>query len=144
MQDKFPLRIVVDHHKKRFKAITSIDRLKGESTNIRQDLKYLEEDYYLLITTIYNITNLISQSRKKDPRLYWLMGEYIIRFLERIEDMGFYLIQQNSTLARDIGISESHIKKIISFRKRFSKLSLVNTTISWAKYRDNKVPVPIE
>ena len=70
------------------------------------------------------------------------MGDIIVRFLERIDDIGFYLLNQNRTLSRDIGVSETSIKKIVAFRKRFKKLSKVNPAIPWAKYRDNKVPVP--
>jgi hypothetical protein len=76
--------------------------------------------------------------KKADPRLYWLIGENIIRFIERLNDLGFYLLKQNITFAADIGISESSIGKIISFRKRFSKISMLDQKISWSKYRDNK------
>ncbi|MGC8719214.1 MAG: hypothetical protein ACP5TY_04305 [Thermodesulforhabdaceae bacterium] len=142
MKDKFPLKIVTsDQQKNRFKATTSMDKLNEKSKNIRQELAYLEEDYSVLIKTIRDIIAVSSQSRRTDPRLYWLVGDMIIRFLERIDDIGFYLMQQNNTLARDIGVSQSSIEKIVSFRRRFSKLSMVNPTIPWAKYRDNKVPV---
>jgi len=145
MKEKFPLKIVIsDQQKNRFKATTSIDKLNEKSRNIRQELTYLENDYTVLIKTIRDTIAVSSQNRRVDPCLYWLVGDNIIRFLERIDDIGFYLMQQNRTLARDIGVSESSIKKIVSFRRRFSKLSMVNPTISWAKYRDNKVPVPNE
>lgn len=145
MKDKFPLKIVIgDQQKNQFKATTSIDKLNERPGNIRQELTYLEQDYTIVIKTIRDTIAVSSQSRRVDPRLYWLVGDDIIRFLERIHDIGFYLMQQNSTLARDIGVSGSSIKKIVSFRRRFPKLSMVNSAIPWAKYRDNKVPVPNE
>ena len=76
--------------------------------------------------------------KKADPRLYWLIGKNIIRFIERLDDLGFYIVKQNKTFAADIGMSESSIGKIISFRKRFSKISMLDQKISWSKYRDNK------
>ena len=83
--------------------------------------------------------DISSQQKKVDPRLYWLVGDNIIRFLERINDIGFYLIQQNKTLAGDIQISESSVEKIIAFRRRLKKFSMVNPEISWVNYRENKV-----
>lgn len=141
MRDKFPLRIISEQNKNRFRATTSIDKLKVKHGNIRQELAFLEVDYSSLMKTIQDIIAVSSQSRRIDPRLYWLVGDSISRFLERIDDMGFYFVQQNKTLARDIGLSESSIKKIVSFRRRFSKLSMVSPEIPWARYRDNKVPV---
>lgn len=145
MKDRFPLRIVTsDQPKNRFKATTSIDKVNEKSKNIRQELAYVQEDYSVLIKTIQDTIAVSSQSKRIDPRLYWLVGDHITRFLERIDDIGFYFMQQNRTLARDIGVSKSYITKIVSFRRRFSKLSMVDPAIPWAKYRDNKVPVPNE
>lgn len=143
MKIKYPLKIIKsEHQKNRFKATTSIDKLKEDSRGIRKDLSYLEKDYLLLINNIKDALLERSENKKIDPRLYWLMGENIVNFLERINDIGFYLIHQNITIARDVGVSESSIKKIISFRRRFIKLSSINPSIPWKKYRDNKIPVP--
>ena len=142
MKDKFPLKIVSDQQKNRFKATTSLDKLKDKHRNIRQELGYLESDYSILMKTSRETISVSSQRKKVDPRLIWLAGDTIIRFLERIADIGFYLLQQNKTLARDLGVSESSVKKILSFRTRFPKLSMVDPAIPWARYRDNKVPVP--
>ncbi len=141
MKDKSPIRILTGNQKDSFRVTTSIENISKRAINISQELSYLEEDYSLMIQIIKDMISLSSRSRKTDPRLYWLVGDNIVRFLERIEDIGFYLIKQNSTFSRDIGISESLVKKIVSFRKRFSKLSMVNPTIPCARYKDNKVSV---
>jgi len=136
---KFPIKIVPSKEG-RFKATTSIEKIGDVSKNVRQELGYVETDYIILIDTIHRFL-VISSKKKADPRLFWLIGDNIIRFFERLDDIGFYLMHQNYTLARDMGISESSIKKILSFRKRFSRISSVNPAIHWAKYRDNKVPL---
>jgi len=136
---KFPIKMLPSKEG-RFKATTALEKIGDHSKNIRQELSYVEMDYTILIDTIHRFLP-ISSKKKADPRLFWLIGENIIRFLERLDEIGFYLMQQNSTLARDIGISESSARKIVSFRKRFSKISLINPSIHWAKYRDNKVPL---
>ncbi len=107
---------------------------------MRQELSFIETDYTVLLSGIKGLLSeaVIRSKKKTDPRLYWLIGENIIHFIERLDDMGFYIVKQNKTFAADIGISESSIGKIISFRKRFSKISMLDPNISWSKYRDNK------
>jgi hypothetical protein len=144
IKNKFPIKILKGNQKDKFKVTTSLDNISRRSANMRQELSYLEEDYSLLIRIIRDVIFLSSKSKRADPRLFWLAGEYIYRFLERIDNMDFYLIKQNITIARDVGVSESSIKKILAFRKRFEKLSMVNPSIPWTKYRENKIPVSKE
>jgi hypothetical protein len=145
MKVKYPLKMVVsDQSKGHIKATTSLESLNDSSKNIQQELNYLERDYSILVEVIREIMDISSQQKKVDPRLYWLIGDNIIRFLERINDLGFYLMQQNKTFARDVQISESSVEKIIAFRRRFEKLSIIDPEISWANYRENKVTIPDE
>ena len=139
-KEKFPLKIIKDKLTGRYKAATSIDKLNDETKNIRRELSFIETDYTILLGDIRGLLSEATMRSKKkaDPRLYWLIGENIIRFIERLNDLGFYLLKQNITFAADIGISESSIGKIISFRKRFSKISMLDQKISWSKYRDNE------
>ncbi len=139
-KEKFPLKIIKDKLTGRYKAATSIDKINDETKNIRRELSFIETDYTILLGDIRGLlSDATMRSKKKaDPRLYWLIGENIIRFIERLDDLGFYIVKQNKTFAADIGMSESSIGKIISFRKRFSKISMLDQKISWSKYRDNK------
>ncbi len=142
-KEKFPLKIIKDKLAGRYKAATSIGKLNDETKNIQQELSFIETDYTILLSDIRGLLSEAAMRSKKkaDPRLYWLIGENIIRFIERLDDLGFYLLGQNKTFAADIGISESSIGRIISFRKRFSKISKLDPKISWSKYRDNKVSI---
>ena len=139
-KERFPLKIIKDKLNNRHKAATSIDKLNDETKNIQQELNFIETDYTILLSYIRGLLSEAAMRSKKktDPRLYWLIGENIIRFIERLDDLGFYLLGQNKTFAADIGISESSVGRIISFRKRFSKISMLDPKISWSKYRDNK------
>ena len=139
-KEKFPLKIIKDKLTGRYKAATSMGKLNDETKNIRQELSFIETDYMILLGDIRGLLSEAAMRSKKkaDPRLYWLIGENIIRFIERLDDLGFYLLKQNITFAADIGISQSSITKIISFRKKISKISTLDPNISWSKYRDNK------
>jgi hypothetical protein len=139
-KEKYPLKITRDKITGRYKAATSIGKLDDETKNIRQELSFIETDYTILLSDIRGLLSEASMrsNKKADPRLYWLIGENILRFVERLDDLGFYILKQNKTFATDTGISESSIGKIISFKKRFSKISMLDPNVSWSKYRDNK------
>jgi hypothetical protein len=141
MNEKFPLKIIKDKINNKYKAATSFDKINDGTKNIKEELRYIESDYAILISNICQLFYRISMEPKKktDPRLYWLIGDNLIRFIERIGDLGFYLLKQNKTFAADIGISESSVSRIILFRKRFLKISAIDANISWSKYRDNKI-----
>ncbi len=134
---KLPLIIVRQSDK--LKATTSVDTLYDDRKKIRHDLDFIERDYTLLTKTIKEIHSSSKLRKKSDPRDYWLIGEYIISFLQRLDSLGFYLNKQNATIARDTSTSESSIEKILSFRRRFPSISSIDPAIPWSHYRANKV-----
>ncbi len=139
MKDKFPLRVLVgDEATGRFKVTTSIARVNQASQGIRSELAYLEDDYRILVKAVREGLAAISPGAKIDPRLMWLVGDHITNFLARLDDIGFYLVRQNGTLARDMGVPALSIKKLVSFRKRYLRLSMVDPAIPWEEYRENK------
>lgn len=142
MRGKFPLRMIRKRKSMELKATTSLERVADISANIRQELSYLEQDYKLMVNAVQSILGFAKENKRPDPRLYWLAGDAMVNFLNRIDEVGFYLVDQNNTIARDIGVSESQVERIKAFRRRFRRISLVDPHIAWAKYRGNKVPVP--
>jgi len=145
MTTKFPIQIVKKNEQnKEFAAITSISIVTSASRSIRRELRFVEQDYTILVRSVCDTLNMTSKRKNSDPRLYWIAANAIDEFLGRINDIGFYLAKQNKTLARDIGLSESSIKKILAFRRRFPRISLVDPSISWVKYRTNRVQIPTQ
>lgn len=144
MKEKFPVQISVGNEpSRRFKATTSIDKVREAPTDIHAQLAYLEEDYSILIDAVRSCLVAANRQRKVNPRLMWLAGDYLYNFLKRLDGFGFYLVRQNHTLARDVGISRASVEKVISFRRRFPRLSLIDPTIPWNKYRDNLMAPPL-
>lgn len=140
MKRTFPLCIIADpREQRRFMATTSLERLQGGPTNVAAELAYIETDYSAVIEAMRRCLATSGTRKQADPRTYWLIGEYILGFLSRVDDMGFYLAKQNGTFARDIDVSETSVEKIIAFRRRCTKLSQVRPDIPWSRYRDNKV-----
>lgn len=142
MTEKFPVRVLVaDESKDQFKMTTSIAKLAQGSRSIRSELAYLETDYGILIGAVKKcLTTNSAQKRRADPRLMWLAGDHISGFLARLDETGFYLLRPSETLASHLGVSAGSIRKILSFRKRLPRLSMVDPKIPWSKYRENRVP----
>jgi len=139
MKSKYPINItILDKPEKSYIISTSIETLHN-FMNLRLELSFIESDYIFLTETLKRILSVLSKEKKKDPRLFWLIGDFINKYLDRLSDLGYYLMNQNKTISRDIEISESSIKKIMAFRSRFPKISSVDPLISWEKYRENKV-----
>lgn len=134
---KFPIKIL--KHSSSFKVTTSVDSVYDNRRNIRQELEYIQHDYLALTKVLRDLYSRTRTTKKSDPRTFWLIGDYVISFFQRLDSLGFYLVKQNETIARDISMSVSSIEKILSFRKRFPFISLVDPAISWSQYRENKV-----
>ncbi|MGB9876031.1 MAG: hypothetical protein ACPLOU_07890, partial [bacterium] len=81
MKDKFPLKIIRNEEGTKFKAATSLDKLKAIQRNIRLELGFLEKYYLLLVQNAQNAIWDIKNSQRVDPRMYWTLGDFILRFL---------------------------------------------------------------
>lgn len=133
---KRPVRIV--YQSGSLKATTSVEAVYDTQRNISRELWFIENDYSALINILRGLYSSVKSNTKADPRIFWLIGDYVLSFFQRISSLGFYLLKQNETIARDISISESSMKKIVSFRRRYNLISSVDTSVSWSKYRENK------
>lgn len=142
MVTKYPIWILKRENQSQLQLVTDLDKLLKNPGNLREDLKLIEIDYSSVIKSIRELISLFSSRKIKDPRVFWLVGDYIHCFLLRLDKLGFYLSLQNFTLSRDIKVSKSTIEKALSFRRRFPDISLINPKIPWSKYRDNKIPPP--
>lgn len=103
---------------------------------------YVEFDYTVMVYAIQNIWKEVRhrKNKKADPRVYWLAGDHMHLFLDKIDSLGFYLVDQYETLGKSIGFSETSVRRIIAFRRRFPDIVRVDPAVPWAEYRENKVP----
>ncbi len=139
MNDKYPLRITVgDGADQRFKLSTTISKIDRSSKNVRSELAYLADDYHILVQAVRECLAEASPGAKADPRLIWLAGDHLTNFLSRIDDLGFYLVRQNDTLARDMGVPALAVQKVLAFRKRCLKLSMVDPAVPWEEVQKKK------
>ena len=143
MSDKFPLRIhrVEDGTACRFKAATAMEKIVQSPVDTRQSLHFVELDYEVTITAAKTALTLARQNGRVDAQVCWLAAKALNEFSQRLNEAGFYLSHRNATLARDLGISESSTKKMLSFQRRFRNIFAINPKIPWERYRNIKVPL---
>ncbi len=145
MTRRFPIIVRMDNSSDppRIRATTSVERLAQPSRGVERDLRAVELDYAVTLAAVREaLTQAARPEHRHDARAYWLAGSAILSLLDRLSENGFYLVRQNATLARDLGLAEVSVRKVVAFRRRFPRISDVDPSIPWAKYRDNRVPVP--
>jgi hypothetical protein len=141
MKYRYPLKIhkIEKKGKTFYKAAAAIEKLRVSSGNFFAELKCAEIDYEITLATAKKALSLSAANKRSDPRAYWFVGKALNDYLARLEEMGFYLLKQNRTFSRDLGISESSVKKILAFQRRYPNLTMIDSSIPWSRYRDNKV-----
>ena len=115
MSEKYPVKIIENPYDKIFKVSTSIEILNVAKNKIQEDLNYIEQDYTFMICAVRQLIEFVKREKRVNPRIYWLIGDNIVNFIDRLNDLGFYLLNQNRTIAMHIGISESSVKKFWLF-----------------------------
>lgn len=142
MTMQYPVQIQVQKEGNRFtvKATTSVEKVTREAQNPEQELRGIELDCSLTLTTAREAIDVGGRGKRHDPRAYWLAAKALADFLDRLRQSGFYLVNQNKTLGSALDSSDSSVKKLLAFYRRFPELRLVDPTIPWKKYRDNQVP----
>jgi hypothetical protein len=126
--------------KTRVKATTSIERALADDKSLEAELRFIEIDYQASIAAARTALASAGTGMYRDQRAYWLAGKYLADFMERLERHGFYLVDMNKTPARHLGMSESSIKRIIAFYRRYPDPRRIDLKIPWSTYRDNKEP----
>jgi hypothetical protein len=141
MKDKFPIKIHRHEQgrKVKFVAMTSLEKAIKTSQAIEHQLGFIELDYAITLKTAQAALNTAKQKNRVDVRAFWLLGNTLLEFLQRLDKMGFYLVNPYATFARDLRLGASSIEKILAFRKRFPNILSIDPSIPWNQYRDNKV-----
>lgn len=132
MKQRFPVRILQGQSEMRpFRATTALAALDMQDTAVETALAVVELDYAALMAAVGRLIRPPGRAAKVDPRVYWMAGDLIVAFFNRLDELNFYLDWQNKTIARDLHVSESFIKRVTSFRRRVPRLSMVDVSVSW-------------
>jgi hypothetical protein len=122
------------------KATTSIELVLEGGNSLETELGCVETDYKAALVGAGAALASAGRGRCRDPKAYWLAGRYLAEFFDRLETRGFYLVEKNKTPARHLGVSESSIRKMIAFHRRYADPRKIDPSISWSAYRENRAP----
>jgi hypothetical protein len=131
MNVKFPIKIIIQDNK--FRATTTLEQLNTRAKTISYDLNYIEIDYDSMVKTIQYLFSQ-THGKKINLRIYWLIGEHIDSFLNRLDRIGYYLVAQDLTIGKSLGISKSTIYRIRALRKKFENPVDIDPKMLWSDY----------
>jgi len=137
-QHPLALQVVETPKGTMIKASTSLEKAVQDPERLQDRLRCIEIRYRATLAAIKECLACAGKGTNKDPRAYWFAGMYMAQFLETVETMGFYVLKKNITLAKHLGISRASVEKMIAFYKRYSDPAVLDMSIPWTAYRDNK------
>ncbi|RLE07918.1 hypothetical protein DRZ78_02155 [Candidatus Aerophobetes bacterium] len=142
MRQRYPIQMQVvekDSGNIVFKASLPVESIFNSSSKFDELLAYVERKYTQTIRECKELLKRSTFQKRANSKVYWIIGDSILKFMRSLEDTPFYLRNQCAFFARDLGLSQTSIWKIIRFRKKFPKKDLIDPTIPWSLYREGRV-----
>jgi hypothetical protein len=116
-----------------------VESILNSSNRLDELLFNVEKGYTRTVQECRELLKKSISEKRANSEVYWAIGESILKFMRSLENTPFYLRNQCTFFARDLGLSQTSIWKIIRFRKRFPEKDLIDPTIPWSLYREGKV-----
>ncbi|MBI4284409.1 MAG: hypothetical protein HY670_00715 [Chloroflexi bacterium] len=136
----FPVRIhrIEDEVAIRFKAATAIEKLSLDSSPLEEQLALIEIAYEIAVAAALKALYVAKRNLRADTRGFWFAVHAMKQFTQRLNQMGYFLENENATFARDLHIAKSSLKKMKTFYKRFPNLESIDPSVPWNKYRSGR------
>jgi len=117
-------------------ATTALAKLAEDPDRVNAQLRECADAY----TRAINEARLArAQIRSERAHAYWRIGQAIHEFDATLRDAGFYLPAQTATFARDLGMHEGSLRKIIALHRQHPEMNSLDKTKSWRALH-NKEP----
>jgi len=130
--------IIDSKGRENFSLAVSLEDTIKKDPSIAKRMMAIQERYAMLIKKCREILREMRNNRKKrgDPVLKWRIAKIIVDFIESTEKEGFYITNISNALSRDLNVSIRQINYLKEFVLSFPKIEMINTKISWDKYRE--------
>jgi len=135
MKQIYPIQIQVVEKDKGdvvFKASLPVESILNSSNRLDELLFNVEKEYTRTIQECKGLLEKSASEKRTHSEVYWAIGDLILKFMRGLKDTPFYLRNQCTFFARDLGLSETSIWKIIRFRKEFPEKDLIDSTTPWS------------
>jgi len=139
-QDPIQIKVIEkDEGRSVFKASLPVESVLNPSGRVDEWLSNIEKKYTQTIHACRKILKKPKSRKRIDPEVYWMVGDLILKFMKDLERTPFYLCRKYVFFARDLGLSETSIYKIVRFRKKYSDKRLIDPALPWSLYREGKI-----
>lgn len=126
--------MVIDPHgKTSLKPVVSIDDVM-KHVNVKADLTYIEKEYTDFLISCRKMIKRIQNNKatKSDLKLHWELGNLIVNFLQRLNEIGYILVKISDTLSRDITLSPRYIGYHIQLKEFFPEIISLPNDLKWS------------
>ena len=106
--------------------------------DIKDRLTAVEKEYLTLLKQCEDILSQTKTSKgRPDARLRWMLAEKVSTFLDSsAKRLGVILVNYTDALQRDLGVSESELRYIFRFYRKYKNANELDDRINWSKYRE--------
>jgi len=122
-------------------ASISVDELEKTPENISELLNKVTEIYLTYIKEMKEIvtTNKRLRSQKKEVPAYlmWNFGDKIFQLIRDLEEKNFELQSLYECLRRDLDVSRTTLKRVVSFRRYLIDGKKIPQELNWSKLKDS-------
>ena len=116
-------------------ATTSLEKLAEDPDRVNAQLREFAEAY----TRAINAARLArAQIRNERAHAYWRIGQAIHEFEKMLREAGFYLPAQTATFARDLGMHEASVRKMVAFHHNNPDANTLDAGKHQSAYRPRK------
>ncbi len=142
MSERFPIYI----HRRddaangatKFLATTALVKLAVAPEQLRVQLLDLAEAYARALNETRAALDEARRDSRERSRAYWRAGKVIRDFEASLAAAGFYLVGQTATFARDLGVHQGSLRKILAFQRRNADPRALDAQTAWTRYRERR------
>jgi len=129
-----------DGKEQRVPRVPLDDVLMARNVDVQKATEDVAARYWKTLAQGREILKQIEQgrraSRRVDPRLYWELGDLLVRFIRNNDKGEVFLDRLKAHFCKDLGISDPSWRKIIRFRSLVPSAGLLDHSKDWRFYRD--------
>lgn len=142
MSDRFPIYI----HRRddaasgttKYLATTTLVKLAAAPEQLQVQLEELADVYARTLGEAQTALDDARRDARQRTRAYWRVGKAIRDFDASLDAAGFYLVGQTETFARDLGLHQGSLRKILAFHRRNADPNALDAQAAWTRYREQR------
>jgi hypothetical protein len=118
-----------------FKAVISFQDAIADSSQ-SQKLIQIQNEFAKSVRKWQSLLKERHSSRElmSNSRLMWRLADEIYLFIMTIENKGYAFVNASDALAKELGMSQRQLERLVQFRRYYSTVDQIAENINWSKY----------